>query len=129
MIESIGRIRLMIGCQARKVFQCASARNFVAVVNQTFNWVGGSMVDRRGKRRSPEEGQFFGEVAFELGYVTTAELYEGLTAQARLEVEGKPHRFLGEILVELGYLTERPVLEVLSAMHQDERSRVRDRWA
>ncbi len=85
------------------------------------------MADQGKKRRSPEEGQFFGEIAFELGFVTTAELYEGLTAQARLEVEARPHRFLGEILVELGYLTERQVLEVLSAMHQDERSGIRGR--
>jgi hypothetical protein len=73
-----------------------------------------------------DESRLFGEVAFELGYVTTAQLYEALTVQARLEVEGSPHRFLGEILVDLGYLTERRVLEILSLLHRDERSRVRD---
>ena len=80
-----------------------------------------------GKKARTDEARLFGEIAFELGYVTTAELYEALTVQARLEVEGKPHRFLGEILVELGYLSERKVLEILSALHQDDRSRIRDR--
>ena len=51
-------------------------------------------------------------------------LYEGLTVQARREVEGKPHRFLGEILVDLGYLSERKVLEILGILHRDERSPV-----
>ena len=80
------------------------------------------------KKKKPvyDEARLFGEIAFELGYVTTAELYEALTVQARREVEGEPHRFLGEILVELGYLSERKVLEVLGVLHRDERSRVRD---
>lgn len=73
-----------------------------------------------------DESRLFGEVAFELGYVTTAQLYEALTVQARLEVDGQPHRFLGEVLVDLGYLSERRVLEILSILHRDERSSVRD---
>lgn len=73
-----------------------------------------------------DESRLFGEVAFELGHVTTAQLYEALTVQARAEVTGQPHRFLGEILVDLGYLSERTVLEILSLLHRDERSRVRD---
>ncbi len=59
----------------------------------------------------------FGEVAFEKGFLTTAELYESLTIQARLEAENKPWRFLGEILVELGYMKEKDVLEVLTELH------------
>ncbi len=73
-----------------------------------------------------DESRLFGEVAFELGYVTTAQLYEALTVQARLEVTGKPHRFLGEILVDLTYLSERRVLEILSLLHRDERSHVKE---
>ena len=70
--------------------------------------------------------RLFGEAAFEMGLVTTAQLYEALTVQARLEVQGEPHRFLGEILVDLGYLSERKVLEILSLMH---RTRVKlRRW-
>ena len=80
-----------------------------------------------GKKRPTDEARLFGEIAFELGFVTTAELYEALTVQARREVEGEPHRFLGEILVELGYLSERKVLDILGHMHTDGRSRIRDR--
>ncbi len=80
-----------------------------------------------GKQRPTDEARLFGEVAFEMGFVTTAELYEALTVQARLEVEGKAHRFLGEILVELGYLSERKVLDILGHLHTDDRSRIRDR--
>jgi hypothetical protein len=73
-----------------------------------------------------DESRLFGEVAFELGFVTTAQLYEALTVQARLEVQGKPHRFLGEILVDLSFLSERKVLEILSLLHRDERSHVKE---
>ena len=59
----------------------------------------------------------FGEAAFEMGYVNTAQLYEALTIQARQEVEGHPRRFLGEILVNLGYVTEKQVLDVLTRLH------------
>ena len=61
--------------------------------------------------------RLFGEAAFEMGYVTTAQLYEALTIQAREEAEGKPRHFLGEILVDLGYVTEKQVLEVLTHLH------------
>ena len=75
----------------------------------------------RSEEPPRDESRLFGEIAFELGYLTTAQLYEGLTVQARREVEGKPHRFLGEILVDLGYLSERRVLEILGILHRDER--------
>ncbi len=63
------------------------------------------------------KSRMFGEVAFEMGYLTTAELYEGLAIQARREAENKPHRFLGEILVELGTMTEKEVLNILTELH------------
>lgn len=61
--------------------------------------------------------RLFGEAAFEMNYVTTAQLYEGLTVQARAEAEGEPRKFLGEILVELGYMSDKQVLEVLTELH------------
>ncbi len=61
--------------------------------------------------------RLFGEAAFEMGYVTTAHLYEGLTVQARAEAQGEPRLFLGEILVELGYMSDKKVLEVLTELH------------
>ena len=63
------------------------------------------------------ESRMFGEVAFEKGYLTTAQLYEALAVQARREAENKPHKFLGEILVELGTMTEKKVLGILTEMH------------
>ena len=70
--------------------------------------------------------RLFGEVAFEEGFVTTAELYEALQEQARLEVAGLPHRFIGEILVELGHLDEPQVLQILNILHGDRQRRVRE---
>ena len=70
--------------------------------------------------------RLFGEVAFEEGFVTTAELYEALQEQARLEVAGGPHRFIGEILVELGHLDEPQVLQILNILHGDRQRRVRE---
>jgi hypothetical protein len=61
--------------------------------------------------------KLFGEVALELGFVTTDKLYEALTIQARAEVEKKAYRALGQILLELGYMTEKQVLEVLKVIH------------
>lgn len=70
--------------------------------------------------------RLFGEVAFEEGFVTTAQLYEALQKQARLEAEGLPHRFIGEILVELGHLDEPQVLKILNILHGDRQRRVRE---
>ncbi len=71
--------------------------------------------------------RLFGEAAFELGYVTTGQLYEALTIQARQEAEGTaPRRFLGEILVDLGYMNEKQMLEVLTHLHPSRRTPVRE---
>ncbi|MFN0057042.1 MAG: hypothetical protein ACKVX7_01170 [Planctomycetota bacterium] len=61
--------------------------------------------------------RMFGEVAFEKGYITTAQLYEALSRQAHQEAENGPRQFLGEILVELRYMNEKQVLEILTEMH------------
>ncbi len=79
------------------------------MVDSGGNWESGEMMSYKSR--------MFGEVAFENGYLTTAELYEGLAIQARREAENKPHRFLGEILVELGYMTEKQVLNILTELH------------
>ncbi len=65
-----------------------------------------------------DETRMFGEVAFELQYITTAQLYEALATQARDEARGEPHRFLGQILMDLGHMKEKQVLEVLSILHE-----------
>jgi len=69
----------------------------------------------------------FGEVAFEMGFVTTDQLYRALTIQAKNDVERKPPRMLGDILVELGSMTEKQVLEVLKALHGPKAKSVRVR--
>jgi len=61
--------------------------------------------------------KMFGEVAFEMGLVTTDELYKALTIQAKEEVEKKPYRSLGQILIDLGHMNEKQVLEVLKILH------------
>jgi len=61
--------------------------------------------------------KFFGELALKMGFVTTENLYQALTVQARAEVEQKPYRSLGQILIDLGYMDEKQVLEVLKVLH------------
>jgi hypothetical protein len=68
------------------------------------------------------ERKLFGEVAFERGFLTSEQLYEGLAAQAKIEARNEPYKFLGEILIGLGYLTEKQVLEVLRELHGPEKS-------
>ncbi|MEM7164599.1 MAG: hypothetical protein AAF581_04005 [Planctomycetota bacterium] len=70
--------------------------------------------------------RLFGEAAFEMELVSTAQLYEALTVQAKQEVGGGSRQFLGEILVELGYLNEKQVLEVLTQLHGSKSSRVQE---
>ena len=74
-----------------------------------------------------EEMRLFGEVACELQYITTAQLYEGLAVQARDEARGAPHRFLGQLLVELGHMREKQVLEVLTILHDRPRQGVEEK--
>lgn len=72
-----------------------------------------------------DDVRLFGEAAFEMGLVNTAQLYQALTIQAKREVENRPHKILGEILVELGYLNEKQVLDVLTHLHGS-KQRVRE---
>ena len=69
--------------------------------------------------------RMFGEAAFEKGFISTAQLYEALAEQARLEAGNRKRKFLGEILVEIGHMTEKQVLEVLNELHSTQRDRVR----
>ncbi|MEM7233430.1 MAG: hypothetical protein AAF517_14725 [Planctomycetota bacterium] len=67
--------------------------------------------------------KLFGEVALELEFVTTEQLYEALTAQARNKIDGKMDKQLGQVLLELGYMNEnqiRQVLDVLYPVQEDE---------
>ena len=74
-----------------------------------------------------EDMRLFGEVAFELQYITTSQLYEGLAIQARDEARGADHRFLGQILMDLGHLKEKQVLEVLRILHDRPRQGVEEK--
>ncbi|MEW6667140.1 MAG: hypothetical protein AB1512_18205 [Thermodesulfobacteriota bacterium] len=55
----------------------------------------------------------FGALAVEKGFVTLDQVIEGISIQARENIEGKGNRLLGEILRELGYITTSQVYEVL----------------
>ena len=68
--------------------------------------------------------KLFGEVAFELGFVNTDQLYQALTLQAKAEAEKKPYRSLGQILIELGHMNDKRVLEVLNVLHRGGSRRV-----
>jgi hypothetical protein len=61
--------------------------------------------------------KFFGEVALEKRFVTAEQLYQALTHQARLRVEGRMEKQLGQILLEMGYITEEQVNEVLDILY------------
>ena len=61
--------------------------------------------------------KFFGEVALEKRFVTTDQLYEALTVQARAKVEGRGEKLLGQVLLELGYLTEDQIGQVLDVLY------------
>ena len=61
--------------------------------------------------------KLFGEVALEERFVTSDQLLEALTSQAKDKAEGKPERLLGQILLELGYLTEVQITNVLDVLY------------
>lgn len=61
--------------------------------------------------------KFFGEIALENRFVTSEQLYEALTLQARAKVEGGQDKLLGQILLELGYMTEDQIREVLDILY------------
>ena len=61
--------------------------------------------------------KFFGEVALEKKFVTTDQLYNALTVQARAKVEGKQDKLLGQVLLELGFLTEDQIREILDVLY------------
>jgi hypothetical protein len=61
--------------------------------------------------------RLFGEVALEERFVTSDQLLEALTIQAKDRVEGKPERLLGQILLELGYMSEMQIASVLDILY------------
>ena len=61
--------------------------------------------------------KFFGEIALEHRFVTSEQLYEALTLQARTKVEGGQEKLLGQILLEFGYMTEDQIQEVLDILY------------
>lgn len=61
--------------------------------------------------------KLFGEVALELGLVTTEQLLEGLTVQARSKAHGEPDKLLGQILLELGYMEPEHIQSVIDRLY------------
>ena len=61
--------------------------------------------------------KLFGEVALEERFVTSDQLLEALTSQAKDKAEGKPERLLGQILLEHGYMTEVQITKVLDVLY------------
>ena len=60
--------------------------------------------------------KLFGEVALELGFVSSAQLYDALTEQVRRKSEGKSEKLLGQILLENGHITAEQIREVLDVV-------------
>ncbi len=67
--------------------------------------------------RVKDRYKFFGEVALEKRFVTTDQLYEALTHQARAKVEGRGEKLLGQVLLELGYMSEAQISQVLDILY------------
>ena len=61
--------------------------------------------------------KLFGEVALEKRFVTSEQLYEALTQQARSKIDGKMDKQLGQILLELGYMDSDQIAEVLDVLY------------
>jgi hypothetical protein len=61
--------------------------------------------------------KLFGEVALEKRFVTSEQLYEALTLQARNKIDGRMEKQLGQILIELGYIDTEQVGEVLDVLY------------
>jgi hypothetical protein len=63
----------------------------------------------------------FGMLAVEMGFVTVAQVREGMAEQVDDDFARRPHRVLGTILVERGWMTSpevQMVLEKLFALQQ-----------
>lgn len=60
--------------------------------------------------------KLFGEVALDLGFVTSAQLYEALTEQVRRKADGKSEKLLGQILLEHGYISAEQIRDVLDVV-------------
>ena len=58
----------------------------------------------------------FGTIAVDKGFITSEQLMEALTIQARENEEQGTHRLIGQILLDHGLLTESQVDEVLETM-------------
>jgi hypothetical protein len=72
---------------------------------------------RKESRIVKDRYKFFGEVALEKQFVTSDQLYEALTIQARAKVEGRPEKLLGQVLLELGHISEDRIRQVLDVLY------------
>ncbi|MEM7166350.1 MAG: hypothetical protein AAF581_12860 [Planctomycetota bacterium] len=67
-------------------------------------------------KKSDAYRKLFGEVALELGFVTSSQLYDALTEQVRRKAEAKSEKLLGQILLENGHITAEQIREVLDVV-------------
>ncbi len=58
----------------------------------------------------------FGMLAVEMGFVTVAQVREGMAEQVDDDFAKRPHRLLGTILVDRGWMTSREVEMVLEKL-------------
>ena len=60
----------------------------------------------------------FGSIAVDKGFITTSQLVDALSIQAKENVEQGKHRLLGQILLDQGHMTQAQIDEVLETMNQ-----------
>jgi len=60
----------------------------------------------------------FGQLAVEMGFVTTEQLKQGLAEQVDDNLASRPHRILGSIFFDQGWMTPGQVEAVLNRMFQ-----------
>ena len=58
----------------------------------------------------------FGKTAFEMGFITEAQLKEALCIQVDDELSGKKHRLLGSILFDKNMMTSDQIERVMNVL-------------
>ncbi|MFN0057093.1 MAG: hypothetical protein ACKVX7_01425 [Planctomycetota bacterium] len=60
--------------------------------------------------------RMFGEVAQDLGFVTSQQVEAALQLQARRRAAGKEEKLLGQLLLELGFITTVQIQRVVEIL-------------
>ncbi len=63
----------------------------------------------------------FGQVAIEMGFVTSEQVNQVLTAQVSLDTSSRlrPKKLTGEIFIEKGWMTQKQIQIVMNKISQD----------